>query len=66
MHSIHSPADLTPEQRLHEIAAILARGVLRLQKRRILSPAEPLSEISKSPATGLELPRESRLSGSTG
>jgi hypothetical protein len=30
LHSTDDPADLTPDQRRREIAAILARGVLRL------------------------------------
>lgn len=47
------PADLSPEQRLHELAAILAAGVLRMRR-----PATPgSSEIRpESVETCLELP----------
>lgn len=40
------PAELSPEQRRREIATILARGVLRLRKQRLLAgrPAEPSPE----------------------
>ena len=36
--SPYDPANLTPEQRRREIAAILARGILRL---RSILPSEP-------------------------
>ena len=33
------PADMTPEQRRHELAAILARGVLRLRQNTENAPS---------------------------
>jgi hypothetical protein len=54
MQSIDAPADLSPEARLCEIAAILARGVLRM-RRTLESPRE-------SSAEHLDLPRETVLS----
>ncbi len=33
------PANLKPEQRLAEIAAMLAKGVIRLRKQRPIAPA---------------------------
>ncbi len=41
LHSSEDPADLTPDQRRHEIAAILAKGVLRLHSMRSLGPESP-------------------------
>lgn len=38
MHSLDDPTDLTPDQRRREIAAILARGVLRLHGTRQVAP----------------------------
>jgi hypothetical protein len=52
MQSIDAPADLSPDSRLREIAALLARGVLRLQQQL---PAD-------SPPPDLDLPRETVLS----
>ena len=34
MRSIKTPERMTPEERLHEVAAILAAGFLRLNSRR--------------------------------
>ena len=34
MRSIKTPEGMTPEERLHEVAAILAAGFLRLRLRR--------------------------------
>lgn len=41
------PAEMTPEERLHEVAVILARGVLRLHTRKAL-PAEKLSDSGRN------------------
>lgn len=49
MRAFDDPSDLTPRQRLHELAALLAEGLARLETR----PPE-------SPAAILELPAESR------
>jgi hypothetical protein len=37
-HMLEDPADMTPDQRRQEIAAILARGVLRLPRSGERSP----------------------------
>ena len=50
--------DPTPDQRFKQIAAILAKGVLRYQKQ--LRRSAELS--SESRADGLEVPGETRLS----
>lgn len=43
------PANLQPEQRQHEVAAILAAGVIRMREKR---RASPVGAISKAPGTG--------------
>ena len=40
-HMRHTPDDLTPEQRRREIAAILAKGVLRLRQNAATAPSSP-------------------------
>jgi len=35
MHHVDDPAYMTAEERATEVAAILARGILRLQKRNV-------------------------------
>lgn len=59
------PADMSPDERLDEIASILARGILRLHGRvpGHLAPAENLPESS---ATCLELPPLPRPDGVAG
>ena len=52
MQSIDHTAHLSPDARLREIAALLARGILRLGQQ---IPAE-------SPPPDLDLPRETVLS----
>ena len=52
------PAETTPEQCRDEIIAILASGLVRL----IRSADTPGEKLSESGETGLELPRETRLS----
>ena len=37
----HTPDDPTPEQRRGEIAAILAKGVLRLRRNAVTAPSSP-------------------------
>ena len=60
MHDLDSPADMSPDQRLREIAAILARGVLRLH-----SP--PSTENSPKSGDGrLEVADETVLSVTRG
>ena len=47
------PANMTPEERVAEVAAILAEGVLRL-RRRAAVPAIPgdVSEVENCPESG--------------
>ena len=70
MSTRHDPTDpvhMAPEQRLAEVAAILARGVLRLRNRSALpataAPADPSQNSFKSGEIGLELCPEMRLDG---
>ena len=60
------PEQLTEEERTVEIAAIFARGILRLQKHRSRVTDSNSEELPKSPPQGLELSREMRLSVPTG
>lgn len=54
--------DLTPEQRFKQIAAILAKGVIRCQ-RRLRDTASPPEQVSSEPSPGgLEVPGKTRLS----
>jgi hypothetical protein len=66
----HDPADpvhLTPEQRLEEIASLLATGVLRLQRRAALASSCNHSEFpSDSAPNGLDESPETRLHGPRG
>jgi len=59
------PAILTPEQRLAEVAAILATGVLRLRRRCALPATPPpvgnLQNPQESGEPGLELRGQTRL-----
>jgi hypothetical protein len=57
---------MTPEQRLREVASILAVGVLRLRDRAALPPADKEENAAESPAAGLEVPDETVLSVHTG
>jgi hypothetical protein len=70
MSADHDPTDptlLTPEQRLAEVASILAEGVLRLRARAALTPpAGPGSPVSDSPQIRLDECRQTRPHGSTG
>ena len=43
MHPRDDSLQLTPDERRHEVAAILAAGLLRLRDRGLLAPA-PISE----------------------
>ena len=54
-----NPANMTPEERLTEVAAILSEGVQRLRRRQAVSaPDAPLIhpvESAESAANGLEV-----------
>ena len=64
------PANMTPDERLAEVAAIFAEGVLRLRRRAALSAPKltvihPI-ESAESAANGLEVPSESSPHGQRG
>ena len=61
------PASMTPEERLVEVAAILAAGVLRLRSRAAVSAPVGLPESSQESGRNcLDDCRETRLSGHRG
>lgn len=64
LHSPDDPADLTSDQRRREIAAILARGILRLHQTRQLAPesaaSEPADHSPEAPQKDLEVSDTSR------
>jgi hypothetical protein len=60
------PLSLTAEQRLRELARILARGLLRLRQRRISPPASGPGNCEETGQNGLEVDRDPRLSVHTG
>lgn len=63
MRSSEDLAFLTPEQRLSELAAILAAGVLRLRSRAAMPDIESGAEISTdSGPTCLDVRQETVLS----
>jgi hypothetical protein len=67
MRPIDEPCCLSPEERLTEIAAILATGILRLHAQAALSSAESHLEISRdSGHERLDLPAETVLSVHSG
>lgn len=55
-------AELTPEQRFQQIAAILAKGVLRCQRHLRVAASFPEQVSSESSPGGLEVPGKTRLS----
>lgn len=55
-------ARLSPEERLGEIAAILAAGLLRLESRAVLPTNACPERDRKTLAEGLELSHQTRLS----
>ena len=63
MSDCANTARLSPDERLREIAAILADGVLRLRQRAILPPE---NGPQKPPLPGLEVPAETVLTVHTG
>ena len=46
-YMLEDPAEMTPDQRRREVAAILARGVLRLRQCAKTSPVSEESRLSK-------------------
>jgi hypothetical protein len=62
MRSCEDPTFLTAEQRLSELSAILAAGILRLRAQAALPDAEPDSEIpANSSPTYLDVPAKTVL-----
>lgn len=62
---MRSTAELSPEQRRRELTGILAAGVLRLRKRRLLAgePGQtPRENSPESPARRLEVSDKTVLS----
>jgi hypothetical protein len=58
---------MTPEQRLREVAEVLANAILRLRLRAALSDVvSECGEVPESSVNCLEVPSESRLSGPHG
>ncbi len=55
-------SELTAEQRLKQVAAILARGVRRYRNRLRRSGSRPEKEVPESSPAGLEVPGNPRLS----
>jgi len=67
MRPIDDPSFLTPDERLSEVASILAAGVLRLHASAALPGDNPAPEIlPDSGPTCLEVPAETVLSIHTG
>ena len=65
----NGPAALTPDQRAQEIARLLAAGVRRLFSQRtgdVPGPRTAPKKSQESSESGLEVGRETRLSGHTG
>ena len=55
-HSPEDPTALTPDQRRREVAAILARGVLRLHcMRPVDPPPEPAGDAPERAESSLEV-----------
>lgn len=52
----------SPEERLSDVAAILAIGILRLRQRATLPTEEQPENPENLPPDGLAIPRETRLS----
>lgn len=59
-------ACLSPEERLAEIATILANGILRLRQRTALPAGELPEYQEKTGADGPAIGRQTRLSGRVG
>lgn len=69
MPRLEDPSELTPQQRRREIAEILAAGVLRLRKLRMLAPDQSSSTpktVADSSTDRLEVSDETVLSVRSG
>jgi hypothetical protein len=65
-HDSTDPANMTPEARLIEVAAILAEGLRRLQRRGAIPGQNPTETASESGRNCLDDPPETRLDGHSG
>jgi hypothetical protein len=59
-----STTELTPDDRMAKVAAILARGVLRIKQTARAIAATPPEEVLESSDSGLESDGDPRLTGS--
>jgi len=66
MHDSADAAPITPDERLREVASILAAGVLRLRQRVALPTDDAQKNLAEMPVAGLEVPDETVLSVHTG
>lgn len=66
MPALPPPAESTPDDRFREIAAILARGVLRLRARHLRAADFSSTDSPEFVPDGLEVPRDPRLSVHSG
>lgn len=66
MHDRAHATRLSTDQRLREVASILAIGVLRLRQRAALPTDDTQKKPAESFAAGLEVPDETVLSVHTG
>jgi len=69
MPRLEDPSELTPQQRRREVAEILAAGVLRLRKLRMLASGQPTSPpktVADSSTGRLEVSDETVLSVRSG
>jgi hypothetical protein len=62
MKDLNDAADMTPDERLEEVASLLATGILRLGRRSALPAASDQQILPESLPDGLEVPAETRLS----
>jgi hypothetical protein len=66
MHRSDDPSSMTPQERLSEIAGVLANGILRLHARAVLSSSVPgLEGTSSSNSAGFESSDEANHDGHT-
>lgn len=64
--SKHATNEMSPEDRRREVAAILARGVLRVRNRRLLDREGTFQDHHSSDRTGLDVGRDSSLTVTNG
>jgi hypothetical protein len=60
------PAELTPEQRRAEVAALLAAGLVRLMHARLFPPDSAPAESAPNPTSALALTSAKRVTVHTG